>query len=200
MTIAAVMFTAGLVAGWLAYFLLAMPPSPPVAHVEREPAPRPPAHAAPGVTVSPRHCQLGWMPDGYVQPLPPAQTAELARAVDDWIHDGRPASEPTIEHARGLVFASHDESKRVCGLPSSWARYALRDGLLRAEMACCDNVCSFGGDSEGSPSEWLVFRPIAPDDAGRHWALDAWVEVSATASYPSVTDALTRLRTGGCPD
>jgi hypothetical protein len=209
-TIAAVMFAAGLVAGWLAYFLLAMPPATAVAQIDRRPVtspqPQPPAPALPGVTASPRHCQLSWMPSGYVQSVPPARTAELAHTLDDWIHAGTPASEPAIEPTSGLIFAG-PESKRVCGLPSSWARYALRDGLLRSELACCDNVCSFGGGSEGSPSEWLVFRPLTPDAAGRHWALDAWIEITATglppaivaANYQAVTDALTRLRDGGCP-
>ena len=223
-TIAAVTFPIGLGAGWLAYFLLARPPVPPPTIVQIE-APSstterqvPHPGARPSATPARHGCQIGWLPGGYVLPLPAAQTTQLARTLADWIHAGTPASEPAIDPARGLIFARSEddpgdgdptgpEGKRVCGLSSSWARYALRDSLLRAELACCDNVCTFGGDSEGAPTEWLVFRPLAHDALGRQWALDAWIEVSAaglpqdvaTANYGAVRGALTRLRAGACP-
>ena len=244
LTIAAAMFSAGLMAGWLAYLLLAGRPAPAFARLDLAPAagprvpplpppPPPPPPAAPGldepalpisptVTASRGHCRLAWMPPGYVQPMSPAQTAELAHTIGAWIRGGRPASEPAIVYARGLVFAKSEgdpgddppypvseapEGLRVCGLPSTWAREVLQDGLARAELTCCDNVCRFGGRAEGDPTDWLVFRPVANDELDRRWALDAWVEVTATgvpaetvaANYRSVCGALARLRAGACP-
>lgn len=183
-TFGASMFAAGLLGGLALFEALAGETETVTVTISADPAPPPPAPT----------CDASWMPPGYAMPLPAARTAELQKSINMWIEGSGARGAPDIDALRGIVVARNEDedaqSTRVCGVDSSWMRYAVHDGLRNAQVVCCDNICELGGGE--APKEWLVF---SPRDTG--WTLDAWIQ-SHGEHYRPLAAGLAELAGGTC--
>jgi hypothetical protein len=163
---------------------------------------------------------LAWLPRGYIRPLTPDQTSELADFVNGWLDDDQA---PSIEYRRGVVRVHSDQDRgdeppyplsaaasgqRFCGEPAIWMRDTIRERLHYAtpgEITCSHNVCSYGG-SEYAPTGYLFFHPATYMDE-KTWVLDAWVEVYSAALSADVVEQndadvlrlMKRAATTSCP-
>src|SRR4051812_42895246 len=75
-------------------------PVPPIV-VPSQSAPTP-VDEPPQVTASAAHCDLSWIPKGYVHPIGEAATRALAADLDDWISHG--TGGVVIEYRRGVAY------------------------------------------------------------------------------------------------